>query len=50
MQVSFNKFLIEVYKSKEDLYVLNAFKLRLLSNRLNSFKVHTDSILTYNKA
>jgi len=50
MQVSFNKFLIEVYKSKEDLHVLNALKLRLLSNCLNPFKVHTDSIPTYNKA
>jgi len=50
MQVSFNKSLIEVYKSKEDLHVLNAFRLKLLSNRFNPFKVHTDSILTYNKA
>jgi len=50
VQVSFNKSLIEVYKSKEDLYVLNAFRLRLLSNRLNPFKVYTDSIPTYNKA
>jgi len=50
MQVSFNKSLIEVYKFKEDLHVLNALKLRLLSNRLNPFRVHADSIPTYNKA
>jgi len=50
MQVSFNKSLIEVYEFKEDLYVLNAFKLKLLSNHLNPFKVYMDSIPTYNKA
>jgi hypothetical protein len=37
MQVSFNESLIEVHKSKEDLYVLNALRLRLLSNCLNLF-------------
>jgi hypothetical protein len=50
MQVSFNESLIEVHKSKEDLHVLNALRLRPLSNHLNPFKVYADSILTYNEA
>jgi hypothetical protein len=50
VQVSFNESSIEVHKSKEDLYVLNALRLRLLSNCLNLFKVYADSILAYNEA
>jgi hypothetical protein len=50
VQVSFNKSLIEVYKSKEDLYILNALRPRPLSNCLNSFKVYADSILAHNEA
>ena len=50
MRVSFNESSIEVYESKEDLHVLNALRLRLLSNRLNPFRVHADSIPTYNEA
>jgi len=50
VRVSFNEFLIEVYESKEDLHVLNALRLKPLSNRLNPFRVHADSIPTYNEA
>jgi hypothetical protein len=50
MQIAFNKSVIKVHKSKEDLYLINAFKLRLVCNCLNLFKVYTNAFLTYNKA
>jgi hypothetical protein len=50
VQIAFDESAIKVHKSKENLHLINAFRLWLVCNCLNLFRVYTDAFLTYNEA
>ncbi len=50
IRIAFDKPTIKIHKSKENLYVIDAFKPWLICNRLNPLRVYTDALLAYNKA
>jgi hypothetical protein len=50
MQIAFNKPTIKIHKSKENLHIMNAFRLKPICNRFNLYKVYMDTIFAYNKA